>query len=345
MRIEDILSEKQLIDYSKAYPVEEGGLAQLFPTRKVTDFEFDWIKGAYNKSVMAEMYAYDTPTELGQREGYERGSGDMYLIKEKMKLDEREIIRLHNPRSDAEAQMAIRRIYNDVDEIRQRIENRIEWMRYQVLQTGKLDYLSNGIKTAIDFGIPNNHKGTLANWSNPTTDVLEDIYNITDSMYRETGFKPEHILMSTKWLHTLLKNQTIRSALLGTESAKFITPPELNSALSQMGLPTISIDEKRMATQKVVYDKKGQGKLVKTFEKMLDEDTILFLPSGPMGETIRGIVPELYLHNYASATERAGDIVITHYEDVDPVAHYVKGSATAMVTFPYAEQIYIGKAE
>ena len=342
MRIEDVLSQKQLIDYVKAYPVEPGGLEALFPTRRVDDFEADFIKGAYNKAVMADMYAYDTPTELGQRYGVEKGTLSLYLIKEKMKLDEREIMRLERPRSDMEFQSSVRLIYNDVDQIRQRIENRIDWMRYQVIQTGKLEYKNNGLEVKIDYGLDvKEQKGDL-NWSTDTTDVLNDIFNICDKTYRRTGFPIEHILMSQKWLYTLLKNKTIRSAILGTEKDKFITPAELNSNLSAMGLPTISVDERRVASEKVV-----KGKLVKSYDKLLAEDTILFLPGGKLGETIRGLTPEGegLRGSPIAQIETAGETIITHYQEVDPVAHYVKGSASAGVTFPYAEQIYIGTAK
>lgn len=344
MRIEDLLTDRQLIDYVKEYPAEPGGLEGLFPTRVVDDFEADFIMGAYSQPVMAELYAFDTPTELGQREAYGQGTLSLYLIKEKMKLDEREIMRLARPRSDFEQQEAIRRIFNDVDAIKNRIEQRIEWMRYQVLQTGKFEYKGNGITTSIDFGIPTDHKGDFT-WSNDTADILQDISDTCDKIQLDTGFRPEHMIMSRKWLMQIVKNKTIRSALLGTEAAKLITPIELNQELARLGLPTISIDEKQYATQKVVTDKKGNARLQKEYHKFLDPDTVIFLPSGIMGETIRGLTPEGegLSSNGGITVETAGQTVITHYKDVDPVAHYVKGSATAMVTFPYAEQVFIGK--
>lgn len=338
MRIEDVMSQKQLIDYVKNYPIEPGGLESLFPTRRIDDFEADFVKGAYDKEVMADLYAFDTPTQLGQRYGLQKGTVSLYLIKEKMKLDEREIMRLERPRSDFEFRASIDKIYNDVDSIRQRIENRIDWMRYQVIQTGKLEYENNGLKVALDFGVPSNHKVSF-NWSDPDHDVLEDIFKTTNDIYTETGFKPMHMLTSTKWIYTLLKNKGIRAAILGTEKEKFITPNELNSNLAAMGLPTFSVDEKRYASQKVV-----KGKLVKTFEKYLDEDKVIFIPDGVLGETIRGLTPEGEgLRNSPIAqVSMAGETVVTHYQEVDPVAHYVKGTASAGITFPYAEQIAIG---
>lgn len=214
-------------------------------------------------------------------------------------------------------------------------------MRYQVVQTGKFEYDDNGIQVAIDFGVPKDHFGDF-NWNDPTTDILMDIANTCDKIELDSGFRPEHILVSRKTLMNVVKNETIRSALLGTEAAKLITVPELNAELSRLGLPTFSIDSKTYGQEKIV---KKNGKRVRQIENVryLDEDKILFLPSGQLGETIRGVVPEQFIQGYTSASiEHYGETVITHYEETDPVAHYIKGSATAMVTFPYAEQIFIG---
>lgn len=339
MRIEDVLTTRRLLDYVKQHPAEPGALEGLFPTINIEDFECDVVMGAYNKPVLAEMYAFDTPTELGQREAYEMGRVGLNLIKEKMKLDEREIMRLERPRSDAEQRTAIARIYRDVQEIQARIENRIEFMRYQVIQTGKIHYQGNGLNLQVDYGIPKNHKGTLE-WSDPEHDILGDMVKIKNTIKDDTGFDVTHVVMSNKWLQTIIQNKGLKLAMLGTESERYVTPGELNSALAKWGLFTISVDEKRYATQKVI-----NGKLVKTFNRFLDEDTCLFLPDGSLGNTIRGLTPEsLGLNGTGIAqVSRAGDTVITHYAEVDPVAHYVKGSATAAVTFPYADQIYIGK--
>lgn len=338
MRIEDVLSDRRLLDYTQQFPPQPGDMEGLFPSVKIDDFEADMVFGAYNKPVLAEMYAFDTPTELGQREGYESGAVSLNLIKEKMKLDEREIMRLRRPRSNAEQTQAIQRIYRDVEEIQNRIENRIEYMRYQAVTTGKIEYVGNGLELGVDFGVPGNHKGTLS-WSDPEADVLEEMFQIKETILKDTGFAPTHMLTSTKWLYKLLKNKAIRLAILGTEKDKFITPAEMNQGLSAMGLFTIKIDEKRYATQKVV-----NKRVVKTFEKFLPEDTAVFLPDGSLGNTIRGLTPEGegLRDSGIAQIEMAGQTVITHYKEVDPVAHYVKGTASAMVTFPMAEQIFIG---
>lgn len=339
IRIDELLSPENLIAYTKMHPVPTEGLANLFPTRRIEGFDADIIKGAYDLPTAAQFYAFDTATKLGQREGYERGSQSLGLIKEKMKLDEREIMNLRNPRSDAEARYIIENIYNDVEKVRQRINVRIEQLRWEALITGKISIKEeNGFSTDVDFGMPKDHQGEFT-W-NDGADILEDLFTIQNKIYTDTGFKVTHILTTRKWLYKISRNAALMLAINGDNNkSKFLTPEQVNSALASFGLPTISINETQYAQLKMV-----KGKLVKTNVNYLPEDTLIALPDGALGETLRGSTPEresALLNNIA--TVESGDITLTHYAEVDPVAHYVKGSATAMITFPYADQVYVGK--
>lgn len=338
IRIDELLAPENLIAYTKTHPVPTEGLGNLFPTRRIEGFDADVIKGAYDLPTAAQFYAFDTPTKLGQREGYERGSTSLGLIKEKMKLDEREIMNLRNPRSDEEARYIINNIYNDVEKVRQRIEVRIEQLRWEALLTGEINIKEeNGFTTKVDFGMPTNHKMTFT-W-NDDADILEDLFTIQDTIYKDTGFNITHILTTRKWLYKMTKNAALHLAMNGeNDKSKFITPAQMNAALASFGLPTVSINDTQYA--ELVMKK---GKLVKTNKNYLPEDTLIALPDGALGETLRGSTPEresALINNIA--TVESGDITLTHYSEVDPVAEYVKGSATASITFPYADQVVVG---
>lgn len=338
MRIEEIIAPKELIDYTKTFPVEPGALSNLFPTHKVDGLEYDYLLGANHRPATAMFYAFDTPTMLDQRRGFDRGKGDLALIKDKMKLDEKEIYTLEHPRSDYEAQFAIRQVYRDVDIIRENIENRIEVLRAEALTTGAININENGLKMKIDFGVPTDHKGDFE-WADDTHDILLDIFNTCEKMEEDTGFPVTHILTSKQVVFQLCKNKTIRSAIFGTEKDKYITPPELNSELAKMGLPTFSTDNRYY---EIRTQRNGKINIQKQF--YIPRDAILFLPDGKLGDTIRGDTPEARgLRRSGVADVEPGDITMTYYEEVDPVAKYVKGSATAMVNFPYADQVFIGK--
>lgn len=339
INIKEILSPQALVDYTKAFPVMDEGLGKLFPTRKIDAMEADMILGARNLPVSAEFYAFDTPTKIGQREGYESGKLGFGFIKHKMKLDEEEIINLSRPRDSAEVRYIINNIYNDVEKVRQRIEVRIERMRYEALLTGKLVVENeNGFSTTVDFGMPSNHKGTH-NWSNPDTDVFEELFKIKQKIREDTGFSPTHLMVNEKWLYTLLKNNTVKLAINGDNNkSKYITPAQLNDNLRAMDLPYITTNNRQYAVEKIV-----KGKRTTKFVNYLPEDKFVVMPDGKLGDTFRGTTPERESDRINNiATVDAGETTLTYYAEVDPVAHYVKGSTTAMVSFPYADQVYVG---
>lgn len=116
-RVEELLTPRELIDYTKERTQEAYMGEVLFPERKTEALEIDIIKGASNLPVSAKVHAFDTEAEIGSREGVESFTQDMALIKRKIKIPERTIIALESPRNDNEEADMIRRIFNDVDNL------------------------------------------------------------------------------------------------------------------------------------------------------------------------------------------------------------------------------------
>lgn len=136
--VEELLSHKELVDYTKTRQPQRKVLEELFPSRKTEALEIKMIRGANNLPVSASIHAFDTETEIDQREGASHDTAELALIKRKRKLSEKEIIRLESPRNDAEEREAISRIYNDVDDLQDSVLTRAEAIRGEALSTGKL---------------------------------------------------------------------------------------------------------------------------------------------------------------------------------------------------------------
>ena len=58
--VEEILSHKELIDYTKTRTPQKKVLEELFPARKTEALEIKMIKGANNLPVSASVHAFDT---------------------------------------------------------------------------------------------------------------------------------------------------------------------------------------------------------------------------------------------------------------------------------------------
>lgn len=339
LRIEDFINDFQLLDYTKSYPEQLGGLEALFPTRQVPDLVADLIKGAFNQHTSAEFYPFDVPTKNGQREGFDMGSVSLGFIKEKMTLYEKEIYYIENPRNSAERQSLLAKVYRDIEAIRGRILVRIERLRYEALTTGRIKVQDeNGFNTEVDFGVPNNHKVTW-NWSDKTHDIFQDLMDAKNTILKDTGFELSHGIVSPETMATLLQNETVRLQVHGDlNKSRFVTQAQLNTVLVEQGLPTLTMNNRTYKEKKVV-----KGKVQNTFVRYFPEDCIVLMPEGRMGETLRGSTPEARGLRNKGYQVQDGEITLTSYSQPDPVAHFVKGSTTAMVSFPYADQIIIGQ--
>lgn len=336
--LEEVLSYKELIDYTKTRTPQAKILEELYPSRKTEALEIRMIRGANNLPVSASIHAFDTEAEIDQREitGYD--VAELALIKRKRKLSEKEIIHLEQPRNDAEEQEAVNKIYNDVDTLQDSVQTRVEAMRGEALATGKLVINENGYKATIDYGVPAAHKKAFS-WSSGTPDILDDLDTAVDKIVDDTGFTPTRILTSKKNLNIMLKNEKIRKAVFGVNSDRLLSKQELNTFLKAFGLPQIAnYDAKfRVLTPKGTYITK----------RYFPENAFVFMPDGQLGETLFGLTAEeleLRKKPDVDITE-IGNVIIDRYATNDPVAKWIKAVATALVTFPCADQVFMATIE
>lgn len=332
--IEELLSYVELIDYTKERTPKKKALEQLFPSRKTEALEVKMLRGANNLPVSASIHAFDAETEIDQREAVSYDLAELALIKRKRKLSEKEIIQLEQPRNTMEEREAIQRIYNDVDALQDSVLTRIEAMRGEALATGKLIVHENNFETTIDYGVPSNHK-TSYTWSSGTPDILNDLDVAINKIVDDTGFTPTKALTSRKNINIMLKDEKIRKAIFGVNSDRLLSVKELNIFLQTLGLPQIdSYDEKyRTLNAKGIY----------TTKRYFPESSFVLMPDGNMGETLFGLTAEeLELRKKEGVDISAiGNVIIEQYATNDPVAKWIKAVATALVTFPCAEQVFM----
>ena len=331
-RIEELLSHKELIDYTKARTLPAMLGETLFPSMKIEGLEVEMIKGATNLPVAANIHAFDAETEIGSREGANYSIQELALIKRKVKLGEKDLIALNNPRNAIEEQQIISKIFNDVDNLVNGVLARVEAMRLEALSTGKLVVNENGFKTTIDYGTPSNHKENHT-WSTGADKILDNIFDMCDLITKDTGYTPTRVLTSRKILNMMLKDETIRKSIFGVNSDRLMTVNELNQFLAAQGLPTV-------ATYDAQYRTQGKNGAYVS-KRYLGEDKFVLIPDGIMGNTFYGVTAEeLELRNKADIDiQSVGNILVEQYATTDPVAKWIKAVATAMPSFPYADQV------
>lgn len=334
-RIEELFSTNELIDYTKERQQPAMLGAVLFPETKIDDVEFEMIKGANNLPVAASVHAFDTETEIGSRDGLSKGFAEIALIKRKMRLGEKDLIKLHTPRTKAEEDQIIKKLFNDVDTLTLSVNARIEAMRIEALSTGGLSIDENKVKVVVDYGVPTAQKNQAKTWKSGTPDILGEIYDMCNIVVAKSGTLPKRALTSNTVLAAMLKDEKIRRAALGVNYEMMLTRNKLNELLVSMDLPPIVTYD----AQYRVQNKAGTY----TTKRYLGENKFILMPDGDLGNTVFGLTAEeLALRDKEGVDiENMGNIIIEQYATQDPVATWVKAVTTALPSMPYADELFI----
>lgn len=335
-RLDEVFNTKELINYysERQMPAMLG--EALFPNRKIQDIEFDMILGRGGLPVSASVHALDTETQIASREAIQKGAQGLALIKRQIPITEKDIIKINNPRTDAELEMVISQLYNDSEKMVEGVRVRAEAMRMELLSSGKIKIEENGVKVTIDYKVPNGNKKAF-NWSNAeTSKPLEDLETLASAVEDASGVRPTRMLTSRKIQNALCKNVSIREAYHGVNAAKMLTLVQLNSLLSDLQLPTL-----------VTYEAKYKVEGAKGYEtkRYFPENVISMFSDGDLGESIWGLTAEeiaLIGSGEMETASMVGNIFVGTYTKVDPVSEWTKAAGTMLPSCPYADEIGIG---
>ncbi|WP_138496341.1 major capsid protein [Paenibacillus pinistramenti] len=330
----ELFTQKEILNYlqNHEYPALLG--ETLFPEVKKQSLEFDAIVGASRIPVIASVHGFDTESEIGTREASKMAL-ELALIKRKLRMGEREIIALESPRTDAEQQYLMGQVYNDIDVLVAGVRARVEAMRMEVLASGTVTLAENNLSATIDYGVPADHKVVLSGtslWSDASADPIAALMTWVNAL----DVRPTRALTSSKVLGTLVKHPKVVGALYGVNgSSRMASRAELNAYLQQLDLPQIA-----------VYDGKYKKQLANgtfTTAHYFPENKIALFGDGTLGETIYGpTAEEIRLTRDPSIqTQSVGNVLAMVYEEgTDPVSTWTKAVATALPSFPEADNVF-----
>ena len=339
-RIEEVFNTKELINYFKEATIIPMLGEALFPERKIEDIEFDMILGRGGLPVSASVHAFDTKTMLASRQGIEKGIQSLSLIKRQIKITEKELIKIQNPRTDAELAFVLSQLYNDSEKMVEGVKVRVEAMRMEVLSTGKIKIEENDVKVTIDYSVPAGNQLPF-NWSATTATPLVDMETLASAVETECGDRPTRALTSRKIMKAICANTSIKKAIFGTNSDKLVTLALLNDLLLQSELPALLVYEGKYKVEVAKDDTNPTGfKTVRYFP----ENVISMFGDSTLGETIYGLTAEevkLIGDGKMEEASMVGNVFVGTYTSIDPVGEFTKAAATAMPSFPHAEELGI----
>lgn len=170
--------------------------------------------------------------------------------------------------------IAEKQLLNKAATVKQNIDARIEWLRWQALGNGVLNYDKGGIILGHDFGVPAANKVTAGvRWGEASATILADYETWVQEYVDLNGRTPDVFVAGIGAIRTIMNNAGVRKGVSGL-SDKLITIDELNDFLVGRQLPRLMSFDTTVAYR----DVNDQGKRVQ--QRLLAANKGVFLVEG-----------------------------------------------------------------
>ena len=128
-------------------------------------------------------------------------------------------------------------------DLRMRLENRMEWSRWQAL-FGSLTHVASDMEYNVDYKIPADMKPTLTGgdmWDQSTSDPMDDVLEWLEK-YRDLAAKPESFWFNSKTQRIIMQNTVVRelrdALFQGQANLGNLTPGNLQAVFNAYaGIP------------------------------------------------------------------------------------------------------------
>lgn len=340
-------------------PPNEYQGTRWLPDRPISDSEFSYVLGSYQRPIMATIMGYDSNTPLHKRSG-EAGTvaGEIPLIKRKDRIGEKTIQRFMTPRAGtADQQEAISDVYVRAADLFDSVQARAEWLRMQALSEMSIVYNEDGVIFDFNFGLRQELQlrftatGALqVNWGGGTvaaadftvgkkwTDTANanpvlDLQAIQRRATLLTGRPFVEMVCSDIIIGLLQMNVQLREMIRGTDApSAILTLDEINTLFGLYNLPTIRTYDV------IVQHEAEDGSLSDV--RMMAQNRAFFVQAGlTVGETLWGPTAESRVLYGTPLASQAPGVFAETYATTEPPAEYVKVAAAAFPTMPQAQNI------
>lgn len=226
---------------------------------------------------------------------------------------------------------------------RKRIDNRLEWLIMQALDTGKIIYNDGKIQFTTDFGRPASQQdfappsGFL--WSNAANmDPIEDILTIQADAFDKFGITLDRLIISRKIWRNMRKSKKFSDALTGYNPLYKVSgwgdKAGADFIANQTSVNLIMYDS--------VYRTRAIGSNTTVNTKFVRDNSVIFLPSEA---DVANLDDAIGFAKTLTSPHPEGNFTSGYYEweraTVDPWGHDMGTGIKAFPVFPHLDMSYV----
>jgi len=331
------ITQKGLEVYYRNRQFEEMYWPVFFPLKNVLTLNVQTLIGEQGGRVAADVIAYDATAPLKTRQVIGKMQTDIPKIAMKRKMTESQILEYEilSNMANADEKQVLDLIYDDLDFVVQSANARMEWLALKIISQTKLILSStnnNGRVTeeAIDFLMPDNNKfGASVVWSvanAATMKPIDDFKNIMEDA-EANGKVLKYALMDKATFNIFTGSTQVKEfaktygQITATGVTPFLSLDYINAALDAADLPQI-----RVIKQSIGIENKD-GQIVKT--NPWNTSYVTFIPDFKLGNMLNGPIAEELRPPKQVIQAKSGNVLVTKYSTVDPVAEFTKSEANS----------------
>lgn len=326
---------------------------RLFGTKKQYELTLTTIKGARGLPIALKPSQFDAKATIRPRINIESLAAEIPFFRESYKLTEKDRRNLLAFRAAAPSLYAdtLENVYDDVNNLIFGALAVNEAMRWQVLTTMTIVISSNEANYDYDFDPDGSWKATnyleltgTSAWNIANKDTatpIEDIKTAVETISNETGEVITTMIMNTVTLNKLRNMTQIKDAILNGYPGYIGTASIATFLMDEFGL-TLEINDKK-------YQKTNADGTLSTV-KFLEDDYVVFIPAGQLGDTVFSYTPEeidaanLQLNGATVAVVETG-ITISSIVHNHPVTSEVIASQLCLPSLSKADSVFVIKVD
>lgn len=230
---------------------------------------------------MANLVSLDAEIPLTDRDPLRHVSGEIADIAQSYIVTKEEMGALMDKGNAGRKKIAEKQLLNKTRTIKENVDARIEWMRWQVLGEGSLTYAKNNIYLTTDFGVTFK-KTAGTRWDDVTPTIIADYEGWVQQYVDINGVTPSVFVTSIKAIRAVMNDAGVRKAVSGLAD-KMITLSELNGFLTGRQLPPMEAFDSSVTYR----DPNADG--ARTTARLLSDKKGIFLrDSGEVGVQLLG---------------------------------------------------------
>ena len=181
MNIFDIVTPQNIVAYWDNTKANQTTYLSdyLFPKKKVMGLEINKISGYAGLPVTLKPSAFDTQATFRDRQSVELQKSKMPFFRERMKVDEETRQQIMAISNDSVLEGIVSNIFDDTNNLIRGARAQRERMAMELISTGKIDIVGNGVRLAYDYKLNRKQKTKASvKWEDTeNSKPLEDLMN------------------------------------------------------------------------------------------------------------------------------------------------------------------------